>query len=279
MLSPQEVWTGLTVPVNGNRTRVCKGLLDDWSSWIREQGTIADLMARVLGKLTVQGEALGVGPILRLSVNDAQDIPSIKTEYSDTVPIVHASAGVRRIAALAYMLVWAWTEHLGAAEQLGSEHTKQIVLLFDEIEAHLHPRWQRAVLPALLEVMDTLASVQHPNVQLVAATHSPLVLSSVEPLFDEERDRLFHPDLRAGSVQLERVRWAKQGDVVNWLVSETFGLRQGRSIDAERAIEAAEAFMRNDRDGLVVGLTTQNEIQRELERVLPGHDPFWPRWE
>ena len=87
VFSPQEVWTGLTVPVNGNRTRVCKGLLDDWSSWIREQGTIADLMARVLGKLTVQGEALGVGPILRLSVNDAQDIPSIKTEYSDTVPI------------------------------------------------------------------------------------------------------------------------------------------------------------------------------------------------
>ena len=278
VFSPQEVWTGLTVPVNGNRTRVCKGLLDDWSSWIREQGTNADLMARVLGKLTVQGEALGVGPILRLSVNDAQDIPSIKTEYSDTVPIVHASAGVRRIAALAYMLVWAWTEHLGAAEQLGSEHTKQIVLLFDEIEAHLHPRWQRAVLPALLEVMDTLSSVQHPSVQLVAATHSPLVLSSVEPLFDEERDRLFHLDLRAGSVQLERVRWAKQGDVVNWLVSETFGLRQGRSIDAERAIEAAEAFMRDDRDGLVEGLTTEDEIQCELERVLPGHDSFWPRW-
>lgn len=25
-------------------------------------------------------------------------------------------------------------------------------------------------------------------------------------------------------------------------------------------------------------LRTQSQIQRELERLLPGHDPFWPRW-
>jgi hypothetical protein len=244
VFSPQEVWTGLAVPINGSPTRVCKGLLDDWSSWIREQGTEADLMSRVLGTLTVQGGPVKVGPILRLSVNDAQDIPSIRTEYSAAIPIVHASSGVRRIAALAYMLVWSWTEHQRAAEQLGSDSTRQIVLLFDEIEAHLHPRWQRAILPAILNVMDTLSVP--PQVQLVAATHAPLVLASVEAVFEEGRDRLFHLDLRDGQVQLDEECWAKQGDVVNWLVSETFGLRQGRSIEAERAIEAAEAFMRND---------------------------------
>ena len=244
VFSPQEVWSGLTLTINGSPTRVCKGLLDDWSSWIREQGTEADLMSRVLGTLTVQGGPVKVGPILRLSVNDAQDIPSIRTEYSATIPIMHASSGVRRIAALAYMLVWSWTEHQRAAEQLGSDSTRQIVLLFDEIEAHLHPRWQRAILPAILNVMDTLSV--SPRVQLVAATHSPLVLASVEAVFEEGRDRLFHLDIRDGQVQLDEECWAKQGDVVNWLVSETFGLRQGRSIEAERAIEAAEAFMRND---------------------------------
>lgn len=61
VFSPQEVWSGLTVPVNGSPTRVCKGLLDDWSSWIRERGTEADLMARVLGTMTVEGEPLTVG--------------------------------------------------------------------------------------------------------------------------------------------------------------------------------------------------------------------------
>ena len=178
VFAPQEVWTGLTVPIKGSLTRVCKGLLDDWSSWIRERGTEADLMTRVLGTLTVQGEPVEVGPIVRLSVNDAQDIPSIRTEYSDAIPIVHASAGVRRIAALAYMLVWSWSEHLRAAEQLGLESTRQIVLLFDEIEAHLHPRWQRAVVPAVLKVMNILSDAHNPKVQLLAATHSPLVLAS-----------------------------------------------------------------------------------------------------
>ena len=278
VFAPQEVWTGLTVPIKGSLTRVCKGLLDDWSSWIRERGTEADLMTRVLGTLTVQGEPVEVGPIVRLSVNDAQDIPSIRTEYSDAIPIVHASAGVRRIAALAYMLVWSWSEHLRAAEQLGLESTRQIVLLFDEIEAHLHPRWQRAVVPAVLKVMNILSDAHNPKVQLLAATHSPLVLASVEPLFEEECDRLFHLDLRQGQVHLDEECWAKQGDVVNWLVSETFGLQQGRSVEAERAIEAAEALMRDDTEGLPENLRSRDEIQRELERVLAGHDPFWPRW-
>lgn len=152
------------------------------------------------------------------------------------------------------------------------------VFLFDEIEAHLHPRWQRAVVPAVLKVMDTLSDAHDPRVQLLAATHSPLVLASLEPLFEEDRDRLFHLDVRQGQVHLEEEHWAKQGDVVNWLVSETFGLRQGRSIDAERAIEAAEALMRDDTGGLPEGLRSRDEIQRELERVLAGHDPFWPRW-
>lgn len=278
VFSAREVWSGLTVPIGGNPSLVCKGLLDDWSSWIREKGANAELMAQVLGTLMAQGESIGVGPIMRLSVNDAQDIPSVKTGYSDAVPIVHASSGVRRVAALSYMLVWSWTEHLRAAEQLGTDATRQIVLLFDEIEAHLHPRWQRAVVPAVLKVMDKMSDIHAPSVQLVAATHSPMVLASVEPLFDEERDRLFHLDLRSGSVQLDEVCWAKQGDVLNWLVSDLFGLRQGRSIEAEQAIEAAEAFMRGESAALPQGLGSRDEIDCELRRVLPDHDPFWPRW-
>ena len=117
-----------------------------------------------------------------------------------------------------------------------------------------------------------------PVVQLLAATHSPLVLASLEPLFEEERDRLFHLDLRHGQVHLDEVGWAKQGDVINWLVSESFGLRQGRSVEAERAIEAAEALMRDHTEELPEGLSTRDEIHRELKRVLAGHDPFWPRW-
>ena len=277
VFSPEEVWAGLVVPIEGKSTKVCKGLLDDWSSWIREKGENARRMAEVVGTLTVQGEPWEVGPILRLSVDDAQDIPSIRTEYSDAVPIVHASSAVRRITGLAYMLVWSWSEHVRAAEQLGVKVAGQVILLFDEIDAHLHPRWQRAIVPAILRVMDRLTN-RDSGVQLVAATHSPLVLASMEPHFDEDRDRLFHLEIRDGRVHLEIVPWAAQGDALNWLVSGVFGLRQARSVEAERAIEAAQSFMRGDTLQNPEDLRDPDQIHRELERVLAGHDPFWPRW-
>ena len=277
VFSPEEIWNGLVVPIRGKSTAVCKGLLDDWSSWIREQGENASRMAEVVGTLTVSGEPCEVGPILRLSVDDAQDIPSIRTDYSQAVPIVHASSAVRRIIGLAYMFVWSWSEHVRAAGQLGVNVARKIILLFDEAEAHLHPRWQRAIVPAILEVMNHLTQ-SDTSVQLIATTHSPLVLASVEPHFDESRDRLFHLNIDNGQVRLEAEPWAKQGDALNWLVSDVFGLRQGRSIEAERAIEAAQAFMRGDVDRNPKGLEERNDIHRELERVLAGHDPFWPRW-
>ena len=43
--------------------------------------------------------------------------------------------------------------------------------MIDEIELHLHPRWQRAILPALAETF--------PGCQFVVTTHSPQVLSRV----------------------------------------------------------------------------------------------------
>ncbi len=46
------------------------------------------------------------------------------------------------------------------------------VVLIDEIDLHLHPAWQRMVVPKLCEVF--------PNIQFVISTHSPQVLSEVE---------------------------------------------------------------------------------------------------
>ena len=45
------------------------------------------------------------------------------------------------------------------------------ILLIDEIELHLHPRWQQKVIPALRTAF--------PNTQLIVTTHSPAVLTTV----------------------------------------------------------------------------------------------------
>jgi predicted ATP-binding protein involved in virulence len=47
------------------------------------------------------------------------------------------------------------------------------VVLIDEIELHLHPQWQRGILPKL--------TTTFPNCQFIVTTHSPQVISDVKP--------------------------------------------------------------------------------------------------
>lgn len=69
--------------------------------------------------------------------------------------------------------------------QLGKEANETPgVVLIDEVELHLHPAWQRLVIPALLNAF--------PNVQFFVTTHSPQVLSEVskESVFVLEDGRI-----------------------------------------------------------------------------------------
>jgi hypothetical protein len=270
--TPSTLWNGL---MEGERT-LCNGLIRDWVLWQLQGSEAFSQLCQVLGALSPdEREPLKPGAPMRVSLDDVRDIPSLEMPYG-TVPIVHASAGAKRVLGLAYVLVWAWQEHVRAAALLNQEPTGEVILLVDELEAHLHPQWQRAILPALLSVASGLGTGM--NVQILATTHSPLVLASAEPSFDEEKDDLFHFDLQGDRVVVEHGGWAKQGDAIGWLTSEVFGLHQARSREAERAIEAAEAYMRGDKEALPKGLRTQKGIHEELLRLLPGHDPFWPRW-
>src|SRR5262249_3445230 len=158
------------------------------------------------------------------------------------------------------------------------EPVQHIALLIDEIESHLYPRWQRTLLPSILQVGKALEAGV--DLQILATTYAPLVLASIEPHFDEDRDSLFLLELddRTKNVALGMLTWAKQGDAVGWLTSPVFGLQQARSREAEEAVEAAKAFMRGDTKMLRSGLRSKAAIQKALEKSLPGLDPFWPRW-
>ena len=170
-----EVWDGLRDTADGRSVPVCNGLLYDWSRWIQADDHNASSMASALRALSPgpdSAQAIEPGAPMRLSVDDARDIPSIVTGYAGQVPIILASSGIRRIVALAYMLTWTWSEHRIASELRGDEPSRKLVMLFDEVESHLHPRWQRSILRALRD----LGSVLHGDValQLIVSTHSPL---------------------------------------------------------------------------------------------------------
>lgn len=68
------------------------------------------------------------------------------------------------IADIAYMLSVANPSAKSPLEGTG-------IVLIDEIDLHLHPAWQRQIIPCLQETF--------PNIQLLITTHSPQVLSMV----------------------------------------------------------------------------------------------------
>ena len=75
------------------------------------------------------------------------------------------------------------------------------IVLIDEIELHLHPSWQQTVLPSLMKIF--------PNVQFIVTTHSPHVLTSIEP---------------------EHIRLLCNNDV-EYITSSTYGAESSRVLE------------------------------------------------
>ena len=128
-----EVWDGLRHTEGGRSVPFCNGLLYDWSKWIHAGDDNAESMAAVLRTLSPDRDTahmLRPGPPLRLSVDDTRDIPSIQTDHAGQVPVIHASSGVRRIVALAYMLTWTWSEHRIASKLEGRETVSRSDIAF-----------------------------------------------------------------------------------------------------------------------------------------------------
>ena len=72
-------------------------------------------------------------------------------------------------------LLWIWALALKMASHYDWEASwekQPAILLIDEIENHLHPTWQRRVIPALLE--------HFPGLQIFATTHSPFVVAGLK---------------------------------------------------------------------------------------------------
>ncbi len=272
LFNRERVWDGYEKSING--------LVRDWVSWQRRDDQSAfETLCKVLARLSPpETSDLGVlipGKPTRIP-KDAREIPTIHHPYGD-IPILYISAGIRRIITIAYLVVWAWEEHRIRAEIQKSDLERRMVILVDEIEAHLHPQWQRVILPALMHVQELLSSDL--QLQLIVSTHSPLVTASIEPVFDEKQDDLFHLDLVPNNLltktaELKKIEFVKQGSIDAWLTSEAFGLRQSSSRQAEQALERAKDLQKQD-------AVTKEEVQAVsdalIKHLAPHHD-FWPRW-
>ncbi len=264
-----NVWEGLNI----GPERPCEGLERDWVIWQEGNKPQFKVLESALDVLSPAGEPLRPGPPKRLLIGEGRDRPTLKIG-NDIVPVALASAGVRRVLALAYLLVWAWHEHRVSAELLGKPAENRVVVLFDEPETHLHPRWQRTLLPSLLKALADLRNNAGADPQVIVATHSPLVLASIETHFDSRSDAWFDLDLEHSAIVLRRRAFVRHGDVSNWLTSEAFDLKEPRSLEAEQAIERAKDLVQQPSPPLA-----EVELVDSLLRgVLSDVDRFWVRW-
>ena len=111
------------------------GLINDWIRWqeAADQTRFEELSAALYTlsphsdrELLVPGKS-GRMPELK----DSRDIPTLEFPYGDVL-ITHCSAGVQRIVSLAYLLIWAWQEHVKISESIRRKPAQSMVLLIDE---------------------------------------------------------------------------------------------------------------------------------------------------
>lgn len=185
------------------------------------------------------------------------------------VPIEALSDGYRSVFVVVTELLLRLSLATDNPEQVLEQ---EAVCLIDEVDAHLHPRWQENVIPGMRTLF--------PNVQFIATTHSEIVVSTVEPknVFRLEevlpagshpvrQDARFHlPERRVVSIARE-VFGAQPGTAGRpWLIDPPPEVRRrfwetfGPAIEPHHEVFVAE------------GSVLLEQVQDIHDRPIPGLD-------
>ena len=87
-----------------------------------------------------------------------------KTKNTKDLPLSNLSLGYRVTVSWIGDLAWRLFEQRPESRAPFQEHA---IVVIDEVDLHLHPRWQRQIRHHLLEIF--------PNVQFIVTTHSPII--------------------------------------------------------------------------------------------------------
>lgn len=183
--------------------------LNNFANWFR---------VAVSGELGETGSGEYLWGALRKSISEIlPDFSELKLETPDKMlpffsiekngtrfPLSQLSDGENALLALAMDI----TQRLALANPRSMDPTTEGVgiIFIDEIELHLHPKWQRQVLRRL--------SKAFPNCQFIATTHSSLVLGEVEA----SCVRFLEPNENTGRIEV-------------YVPPESFGLDSNRVLD------------------------------------------------
>lgn len=107
------------------------------------------------------------------------------------------------------------------------------IVLIDEVDLHLHPKWQRTIIGSLTKTF--------PNIQFIVSTHSPIILSGAT----NDAQVIM---LREDSIIDTDAKEYETYDISQLLLSELFGLKSSRSPQWDRLLsEQSDLLKKNDR--------------------------------
>jgi predicted ATP-binding protein involved in virulence len=140
----------------------------------------------------------------------AQFVVRRRTVYGETekLSLDQLSGGYRIVLALAADLVHRMSL---ANPHLPDPRQCEAIVLIDEVELHLHPEWQQRILGDFRRTF--------PNTQFIVSTHSPQVLTTVEPR------------------HIVHLRAASEGIVAEHETGPTFGAKAGDVLEAVMGVE------------------------------------------
>jgi predicted ATP-binding protein involved in virulence len=127
----------------------------------------------------------------------------------------------------------------------------EAVFLLDEIESHLHPAWQRRVLPAFQHLF--------PKAQIFVATHSPFVIASLNHGW-------IHPLTMTSTcqVKVEKPIPASKGDSYISVVEDIMGMKEWYDVETEKLL----AEFRSKRDKAYHGDSGAEKEAHKLGREI-----------
>ncbi len=177
------------------------------------------------------------------------------------VPIEELSDGYRSILSMTFELIRQMSAVFKPEQIFSTDDSSKIiapgVVLIDEVDAHLHPTWQRRI---------GLWFREHfPNIQFIVTTHSPLVCQAADTVF-----RLPAPgsEEQAGMVTGIALQRLLYGDVLDAYGTALFGEDVGRS---ERGKEMMKELAELNVKEVNLGLSkTERARQQKLRAAFPS---------
>jgi predicted ATP-binding protein involved in virulence len=119
---------------------------------------------------------------------------------------------------------------------------QNLILFLDEIEVHLHPKWQYKILPVLKNLL--------PNAQIFLSTHSPFIINSID------NAKIYILETEKGYAKLTNTILSDTGNSYSYIYEHILDAKNPFGIETMRDIQRF-----NELDAEIVQNNTANEVE------------------